>query len=57
MHAARGRGEGARAVEASGETARKAVAAVIRSGEPLDANAPEFGGRGTAQSKDKDRSR
>src|SRR3546814_990236 len=63
VQAARGRGESARAIEATGESTRKAVAAVIRSGEPLNANAPELRGRGAAQqqspspSKDKGRSR
>lgn len=63
MQAARSRGDNARAIDATGESTRKAVAAVIRSGEPLDANAPEFSGRGRAQqqtsspTKDKGRGR
>ncbi|WP_232834252.1 hypothetical protein [Sphingomonas sp. FARSPH] len=63
MQAARSRGDNARAIEGAGESTRKAVAAVIRSGEPLDPNAPEFRGRGTGQpqppspTKDKGRGR
>ncbi len=63
MHAARSRGENARAIDSAGESTRKAVAAVIRSGEPLDPNAPEFRGRGSgppqppAPTKDKGRGR
>ncbi|WP_019054176.1 MULTISPECIES: Fic/DOC family protein [Sphingobium] len=63
MQAARSRGDNARAIDGAGESTRKAVAAVIRSGDPLDPNAPEFRGRGTGQpqppspTKDKGRGR
>ena len=62
IQAARGRGENSRAIESAGESTRKAVAAVIRTGEPLDARAPEFQGRGPGSSpsspdRDKGRSR
>lgn len=63
MQAVRARSESARAIDAAGESTRKVVAAVIRSGEPLDANASEFRGRGSAQqqppspTKDKGRGR
>ena len=63
MQTARARGESVRAIDGAGESTRKAVAAVIRSGEPLDANAPEFRVRVRAQqqppspTKDKGRGR
>src|SRR3546814_12962585 len=40
VQAARGRGERARALEATGESTRKAGAAGLRSGEPLHAKEP-----------------
>lgn len=41
QNAARARGDSARAIDATGEAARKSIASKIRSGEPLDPAAPQ----------------
>jgi cell filamentation protein len=45
MGAARSRGDNSKAVDTVGEATRKTIAGKIRSGEPLDPKAPEFGGK------------
>ena len=49
--AAKDRGESGRAIEGAVDSTRKAVAAVIRSGAPLDPYAAEFRGRASAPAK------